>query len=308
MILGPLRFLKKELYYHLMFWATIVVEIVMFTYSLNAQVVWNTLLLLRLPRLFSYFNQPIKAVIQGAQTFFPFVPVLLSFLFLYSYVGQFVFGGLLYVGNPLLVGTAYSGANYYYYNFNDVGSSIVTLFNLFIVNNWNILASGTDRVAGRASRIYLVVFWAVAILTLLNVFFSFIFSIVDSNKEAQLQEERDKADRAKKRASQHVHGSDWWHDDDDDDGKKEVQMITINDGEVVTGNIEDDIENALFMENLFVFGGMAGFQSQTNNTIPDERTPTMKLKRGDSQIFEKDDDAKLGADSALQAALQKNDN
>lgn len=53
----------------------------------------------------------------------------------YAAIGMQIFGGKLVVGDPRLAAIAYGTSNYYSNNFNDFGSSLVTLFELLIVNN-----------------------------------------------------------------------------------------------------------------------------------------------------------------------------
>lgn len=53
----------------------------------------------------------------------------------YAAIGMQVFGGKLVMGDERLAGITYGTANYYSNNFNDFASSLVTLFELLIVNN-----------------------------------------------------------------------------------------------------------------------------------------------------------------------------
>ncbi len=46
-----------------------------------------------------------------------------------------LFGGLVYVSNPDLVNSTFAKSNYYSNNFKDFGSSMMTLFELLVVNN-----------------------------------------------------------------------------------------------------------------------------------------------------------------------------
>lgn len=56
--------------------------------------------------------------------------------FLFGLIGIRAFGGLLYVGNPQLTGSAYEAAEYFPNNFNDFASTMVVLFDLMVINNW----------------------------------------------------------------------------------------------------------------------------------------------------------------------------
>lgn len=65
----------------------------------------------------------------------------------YAAVGMQIFGGKLAVGDPRLAGIAYGTSNYYSNNFNDFGSSLVTLFELLIVNNVRAVAAACSVAA-----------------------------------------------------------------------------------------------------------------------------------------------------------------
>ena len=60
-------------------------------------------------------------------------------------VGQIaipLFGGDVYETNPDLANSTFAESNYFANNFNDFGSSMMTLFMLLIVNNWFVIMDG----------------------------------------------------------------------------------------------------------------------------------------------------------------------
>lgn len=60
----------------------------------------------------------------------------------YAAIGMQAFGGKLVMGDERLAGITYGTANYYSNNFNDFASSLVTLFELLIVNNVSKVTCG----------------------------------------------------------------------------------------------------------------------------------------------------------------------
>jgi hypothetical protein len=62
--------------------------------------------------------------------------VLVFQYYIFGLIGIRVFGGLLNTENPALHGTAFEAASYFPNNFNDFGSTCVTLFDLMVINNW----------------------------------------------------------------------------------------------------------------------------------------------------------------------------
>ena len=61
--------------------------------------------------------------------------VFYSILF---FLGMELYAGKLVEGNPRLHGTDYDTLNYYCNNFNNYGRALVTLFELMVVNNWQV--------------------------------------------------------------------------------------------------------------------------------------------------------------------------
>ena len=66
-------------------------------------------------------------------------------------------------------------------NFNDFGSSIVTLFHVMVVNNWFITCNMYVDIAGNAyPKIFFVSFWILTVLIIFNLVISNIIEIYDS--------------------------------------------------------------------------------------------------------------------------------
>ncbi|KAL3904470.1 MAG: hypothetical protein SGPRY_011271, partial [Prymnesium sp.] len=52
----------------------------------------------------------------------------------------------------LLANSTFGTSGYYPNNFNDLASGVVTLFELLVVNNWFVIASGFEAVLGPHAR------------------------------------------------------------------------------------------------------------------------------------------------------------
>lgn len=74
-----------------------------------------------------------------ATPFFNLSLMLLFMTYFFAIWGMFFFGGLNYKGNPVLDQLSSVPPNYYLNNFNDLPSSMLTLFDLLIVNNWFLI-------------------------------------------------------------------------------------------------------------------------------------------------------------------------
>ena len=70
-------------------------------------------------------------------------------------------------------------------NFNDYGSSLVTLFHQMIVNNWFVTVSMYTDIIGStvAIRFYFVTFWMAIVLVQLNIVISIVLDIYGSVTE-----------------------------------------------------------------------------------------------------------------------------
>ncbi|TMW62144.1 hypothetical protein Poli38472_009637 [Pythium oligandrum] len=92
----------------------------------------------------------------------------------YAAVGVQLFGGKLVRGDPRLAEVAYGKDDYYPNNFNDYASAITTLFELLIVNNWNVIMEGVETVTSKWCRVYFLSFYVIAVVMVLNLVIAFI--------------------------------------------------------------------------------------------------------------------------------------
>ena len=77
--------------------------------------------------------------------------------------------------NPKLDGLGYTSSHYEDFNFNDFSSAMVLLFNLLILNDWCTYMEAYVTLTGtRATRLFFLCFWVLAILYVLNIVVAFI--------------------------------------------------------------------------------------------------------------------------------------
>ena len=77
-------------------------------------------------------------------------------------------------------------------NFNDFGSSLVTLFHQMVVNNWFVTVGMLSDITGHqvATHFYFVTFWMAIVLVLLNIVIAIvleIFGSVTNQVEAEMK-------------------------------------------------------------------------------------------------------------------------
>lgn len=119
---------------------------------------------------------------------------------LWASIGILMYGGLLHANNENLKGTAYVGAQYEIFNFNDMGLSCLTLF-LFVV------ATYIDEFAGALAAVrpemplfgyvFFVSFHVVGVLMAFNIFVAFsidIFVLEGVEGEGEKTDDDEKTD------------------------------------------------------------------------------------------------------------------
>ena len=105
---------------------------------------------------------------------------------LFAQVGISWFGGDIYRENPRLVNTSFADSNYYDSNFNDFGSALVTLFELLIVNNWQVQVAAYVATNGLSARIFFISFWLVSSVLVINLLVAYILDAF-FRKQAELR-------------------------------------------------------------------------------------------------------------------------
>lgn len=80
----------------------------------------------------------------------------------------------LMCNNILLNGSEFARMQYCRNNFNDYLSSLILLFTLTVVNQWNVLAGGFVLVTTKWARLYFLLFHLCVVIVVLNIFTAFV--------------------------------------------------------------------------------------------------------------------------------------
>uniref|UniRef100_A0A7S3DFL6 EF-hand domain-containing protein n=1 Tax=Palpitomonas bilix TaxID=652834 RepID=A0A7S3DFL6_9EUKA len=101
------------------------------------------------------------------------------------------------IGAPKLVpASSYHESDYYKNNFNGVIYSIITLFELMVVNNWFITMDGYVRAtASDFTRIYFVAFYVISVIFIINVVVAFVIDAFIMKFEEKRAEDLERAQR-----------------------------------------------------------------------------------------------------------------
>ena len=105
---------------------------------------------------------------------------LYTIFFTYAYWGEYMWGGKV-TTNSVQTSDPSLPALYYLMNFNDFGSSMVTLFHVMVVNNWFITCNMYIDITGNAyPKVFFVSFWILTVLIIFNLVISNVIEIYDS--------------------------------------------------------------------------------------------------------------------------------
>lgn len=155
-------------------------------------------LLIRNLRLLSLFweLQDFRKITETFKRFsMPFLTIMFSLysvMFFFAVIGEFFFSGLITISSVKNADIEASKM-YFLINFNDLYASMITLFHILVVNNWN---ETTEMycVVGQSTwpRMYFTTFWIICTLIMLNIVVSFVLEIYGSIGDEMEIEERKK--------------------------------------------------------------------------------------------------------------------
>ncbi|XP_042518900.1 two pore calcium channel protein 1A isoform X2 [Macadamia integrifolia] len=151
--------------------------------------------LLRLIRLLMH----VKRCRAFVATFLSLIPSLMPYLgtifcvlCIYCSLGLQIFGGIVNSGNTNLEGTDLYENDYLLFNFNDYPNGMVTLFNLLVMNNWQVWMEGYKELTGTSWSItYFVSFYLITVVLLLNLVVAFVLEAFFAEMELETGNECD---------------------------------------------------------------------------------------------------------------------
>ena len=101
--------------------------------------------------------------------------------YIYASIGELLFGGKITTASVQIQDPSIPGL-YYLMNFNDFGSSIITLFHIMVVNNWWMTTNMLSAIYDGAiwPKIFLASFWVFTVLNVTNLIIANVLEIYDS--------------------------------------------------------------------------------------------------------------------------------
>ncbi|XP_043689271.1 two pore calcium channel protein 1B [Telopea speciosissima] len=149
--------------------------------------------LLRLIRLLMH----VKRCRAFVATFLSLIPSLMPYLgtifcvlCIYCSLGLQIFGGIVNSGNPNLEGTGLYENDYLLFNFNDYPTGMVTLFNLLVMNDWQVWMEGYKELTGTSWTLtYFISFYLITVMLLLNLVVAFVLEAFFAEMELETRNE-----------------------------------------------------------------------------------------------------------------------
>jgi len=144
--------------------------------------------LLRLLTLVSRFQSILRRLLRLLPQLSGLFGALWFLFSVYAQLGVFLFGGKIYAGDAYERSSGAEDA-YTYCNFNDFGSAFVSLFELLVVNNWQVIM-GEVAIVTRSnwSRAYFISWYIIAALVMTNLLVAFILQEMAGKEETDTTE------------------------------------------------------------------------------------------------------------------------
>ena len=150
------------------------------TYSIFIRVM-NLLIVLRLLRIIPLI--PSVTVVFGTmvdilKNLRAFAGIIVVIYYFFALLGMEIFGH-----NEALRNTSYNACDsyedneYFAYNFYDFAASLVLLWNIMVVNNWQVFLDAFSRATSKWSQIYFIAWWLVSVIVTVNLFVSLVIEV-----------------------------------------------------------------------------------------------------------------------------------
>lgn len=103
------------------------------------------------------------------------IVVMMTIFYVFAQFGMIIFGGDIREDSTEIIHDSSIPDNYYLMNFNDLMSSLITLFVLIVVNNWYVIVAMCVDIKGGNNlvRYFFVIFYYFGVIIGLNIIIAF---------------------------------------------------------------------------------------------------------------------------------------
>ena len=142
----------------------------------------NIFIVLRLLRILvqvSYLRLLTSTMVDLIWNVRGFFGIIIVVYYLFAFLGMELFNDVDGPTTKCDPAPAYDGLKYYGNNFHDFASSLVTLWDVMVVNNWFIFLDkfACDSRFGKWAKLYFIAWWLVSAIICMNLFISLVLEI-----------------------------------------------------------------------------------------------------------------------------------
>ena len=141
----------------------------------------RALRMLRLLASVERFNAIFRHFVRLLPAFSALFGALWALFYVYAQLGIVIFGGRIRTDMAGQPNVAYA-----LNNFNDFGSALVTLFELLVVNNWNVIMCEAVAVSNDWARVYFISWFILAVMVMSNLIVAHILDGILIEEETPL--------------------------------------------------------------------------------------------------------------------------
>ena len=193
----------------------------------------------RLFRVLRSVRVELRVVNKLVPLFIRFLGVLFFFFYIFGVIGMELFAGRMHYTIKAVEKSSYGLNRYYKNTFDDIYSTFMTLFELMVVNNWNIIMEGYVAATGsELSRLYFIVWFIVSVVVVMNVCAGFVIDaysllrpkmVLEVKYLSQILDERSSGNKKKLRSrSSKLHSSSMANTNMEDNKNKCVQCGCVD--------------------------------------------------------------------------------
>ncbi|KAI3380505.1 hypothetical protein SNEBB_011103 [Seison nebaliae] len=157
--------------------------------------------LIRLMKLFRTMSIILNALIDLVKNLGSFFGLLWSLYYFFALCGMQLFSGTIRpdiapfnLTNQTTTAKcgSYEQLNYWANNFDDFASSVVVLWDIMVVNNWQVFLNVFSRVTNEWYQLYFIIWWFISTICTMSIFTAIILELFLSKLAAAEQTEKKK--------------------------------------------------------------------------------------------------------------------
>lgn len=141
----------------------------------NFGTIFRLIRIMRLLRVLRSVRVELRVIKRLAPLFLRFLGVLFFYFYVFAVIGMESFAGIMDSSMPAVAQSSYGLSQYYMNRFDNIYLTVMTLFELMVVNNWNIIMEGYVAATGTEwTRLYFILWFLVIVIVVMNVCAGFI--------------------------------------------------------------------------------------------------------------------------------------